>query len=65
MISTSVVIKLGRVHDNKMVDMQLNNNKLFDRGVKMIVELSNLDEESARNALLDKGSVRRVLANLQ
>ncbi|HPQ21730.1 MAG TPA: N-acetylmuramic acid 6-phosphate etherase [Saprospiraceae bacterium] len=65
MISTSVMIKLGRVHDNKMVDMQLNNNKLFDRGVKMIVELSNLDEESARKALLDKGSVRRVLDNLK
>ena len=41
MISTSVMIKLGRVRDNRMVDMQLSNDKLVDRGVKMVVEKLN------------------------
>ncbi len=64
MISTSLMIKLGRVHDNKMVDMQLSNNKLVDRGVRMVMAHSNLDYEKAKALLLEKKSVRNVLDSL-
>lgn len=64
MISTSVMIKLGRVKDNKMVDMQLSNNKLVDRGTKMIMERSNLEYEAAKELLLKHGSVRAALKQL-
>ncbi len=61
MISTSVMIKLGRVKGNKMVDMQLSNNKLVDRGTKMLMKntgLQNYDE--ARALLLKYGNVRKA-----
>jgi N-acetylmuramic acid 6-phosphate etherase len=61
MISTSVMIRLGRVLDNRMVDMQLSNDKLVDRGVKMIIEKTDLNYEDAKTLLLDKKSVRNVL----
>ncbi|MBI3511581.1 MAG: N-acetylmuramic acid 6-phosphate etherase [Bacteroidetes bacterium] len=63
MISTSVMIKLGRVKGNKMVDMQLSNTKLIDRGTKMVMDATGFDYEKA-NALLKKfGSVRMAIAN--
>ncbi len=62
MISTSVMIKLGRVVDNKMVDMQLSNNKLVDRGTKMVMKETGLVYETAKQLLLDKGSVRAAIA---
>ena len=65
MISTSVMIHLGRVVDNKMVDMQLSNNKLVDRGTKMIMNESNLSYEAANEALLKYGSVRKALQSLK
>ena len=61
MLTTSVMIKLGRVKDNRMVDMQLSNNKLVDRGTKMIVAASNLEYEEAKALLLKHGSVREAL----
>ncbi len=61
MISTTAMIQLGRVKDNKMVDMQLTNRKLVDRGTRMIMEETGLDYETARNELLKWGSVRRAL----
>jgi len=64
MLSTSVMIKLGRVRDNKMVDMQLSNNKLVDRGTKMIVERSNLTYDEAKSLLLKSGSVRVALKQI-
>lgn len=64
MISTSVMIKLGHVQGNKMVDMQLTNEKLFERGIQMIVEKTDLSEKEARKALERWGSVRKVLASL-
>lgn len=64
MLSTSVMIKLGRVRDNKMVDMQLSNNKLVDRGTKMIMERSDLAYDDAQKLLLDHGSVRAALKQL-
>jgi len=62
MISTSVMIKLGRVKGNKMVDMQLSNAKLVQRGVNMIMETTGLDETKAKNLLLSEGSVRKAAA---
>jgi N-acetylmuramic acid 6-phosphate etherase len=61
MISTAVMIKLGRVLDNKMVDMQLSNNKLVDRGTKMIVARFNVGYDEAKSLLLQHGSVRGVI----
>ena len=61
MISTSVMIKLGRVLDNKMVDMQLSNNKLVDRGTKMIMNALQLEYDDANALLLEHGSVREAL----
>jgi len=64
MLTTSVMIKLGRVRDNKMVDMQLSNNKLVDRGTKMIVNRSDLTYEEAKKLLLESGSVRSALLKI-
>lgn len=61
MISTSVMIQLGRVQDNKMVDMQLSNNKLVDRGTKMIMQATGLGYEASQKLLLRFGSVREAL----
>lgn len=61
MISTATMIRLGRVLDNRMVDMQLANEKLVGRGTRMIVEALGVSEEAARELLLQAGSVRSVL----
>lgn len=61
MISTSVMIQLGRVEDNKMVNMQLTNDKLVDRGVKMLMENIGLhDYGIAKKLLLDHGTVKKA-----
>jgi N-acetylmuramic acid 6-phosphate etherase len=61
MISTTTMIKLGRVKGNKMVDMQLTNNKLINRGTRMIMEELGVNEKKAA-ALLNKfGSVRKAI----
>ncbi len=62
MISTSVMIKLGRVKGNKMVDMQLSNKKLVNRGAEMIVDELNIDIEKAAELLKKYGSVRQALS---
>ena len=61
MISTSVMIKLGRVKGNRMVNMQLSNKKLIDRGTRMIIEELGVDYEKARSLLLFHGSVKKAL----
>ena len=61
MISTVTMIKLGRVKGNKMVNMQLSNAKLVDRGTRMLMEELNLDYEHAKNALLVHGSVKKAI----
>ena len=61
LISTSVMIKLGRVQDNKMVDMQLSNDKLVDRGARMVKEALGLNYEEAKALLLQYGSVRKAI----
>jgi N-acetylmuramic acid 6-phosphate etherase len=61
MISTATMIKLGRVKGNRMVDMQLTNNKLVKRGTRMLMKEFNLDEKSAERMLLKYGSVRKAM----
>ncbi len=61
MISTSVMIKIGRVEDNRMVHMQLSNEKLIDRGTRMIVESTNIPYDEAKALLISAGSVKRAL----
>jgi N-acetylmuramic acid 6-phosphate etherase len=60
MLSTAVMIKLGKVKGNKMVDMQLTNNKLVDRGTKMVMEETGLSKEVAAELLKKHGSVRKA-----
>lgn len=61
MISTTVMIKLGRVKGNRMVDMQLSNNKLVDRGTKMVMDTLNITYEAANELLLKHGNVRAAI----
>ena len=61
MISTTLMIRMGRVEGNRMVKMQLTNAKLVDRGTRMIRELLGLSYDEARQLLLEAGSVDRVL----
>jgi N-acetylmuramic acid 6-phosphate etherase len=61
MLSTAVMIQLGRVKGNKMVDMQLSNNKLVDRGTRMIMSETGLDEATAAKLLKQQGSVRKAV----
>ncbi|MBK8711887.1 MAG: N-acetylmuramic acid 6-phosphate etherase [Niastella sp.] len=64
MISTTTMIQLGRVQDNKMVNMQLTNEKLVDRGVKMLMSNSAIDDyEKAKELLLKYGSVKKAAEN--
>ena len=60
MISTSVMIQMGRVKGNKMVNMQLSNQKLVDRGTRMIVEELGLPYDEAKELLLKYGSVKKA-----
>ncbi|MEO7211596.1 N-acetylmuramic acid 6-phosphate etherase [Mucilaginibacter sp.] len=61
MLSTSVMIQLGRVKGNKMVDMQLSNNKLVARGTRMVMNETGLDEKTAAKLLKENGSVRKAV----
>ncbi|GAL87231.1 N-acetylmuramic acid-6-phosphate etherase [Sporocytophaga myxococcoides] len=61
MISTSVMIQLGRVKGNKMVDMQLSNEKLIERGIKMIADELKIETEKAARLLKEQGSVRKAI----
>lgn len=61
MISTAVMIQLGRVKGNRMVDMLLSNQKLVDRGTKMVMEMLQIDYPTAESLLKKHGSVRAVI----
>ena len=63
MISTALMIRLGRVEGNRMVRMQLNNAKLVDRGTRMLQEALGLSYAEARRCLLASGSVAKALEN--
>lgn len=61
MISTAVMIQMGKVKGNRMVDMQLSNNKLVDRGTKMVMEMLQIEKTKAEKLLKEHGSVRGVI----
>lgn len=61
MISTTVMIKLGRVKGNRMVNMQLSNQKLVDRGVQMLIDELPINKEKAKQLLQKYGSVKKAL----
>ena len=61
MITTSIMIGLGRVRGNKMVNMQLSNQKLVDRGTRMLVEELGLPYDEAKSLLLIHGEVQRAI----
>lgn len=65
MISTSLMIKLGKVKGNKMVDMQLTNDKLITRGTQMVAMETNVDTNLAKTYLLKYGSVRKAIKALK
>ena len=65
MISTAVMIQLGKVKGNKMVDMQLSNEKLVNRGIKMIMDELAIDEQKAVDLLKKYKSVRAVLTKMK
>lgn len=65
MISTSTMIQLGKVKGNKMVDMQLSNHKLVDRGTRMIMEELSLNYDQAKELLLKFGNVRNAINNFK
>jgi N-acetylmuramic acid 6-phosphate etherase len=66
MLSTTVMIQIGRVEDNRMVNMQLTNTKLVDRGTKMVMEGTGLtDYEQAKALLLKLGSVKKAVDSVR
>lgn len=65
MISTTLMIKLGRVKGNRMVDMQLSNNKLVDRGTKMVQDQLNISYDEAAELLEKHGSVRKAVDSVK
>jgi N-acetylmuramic acid 6-phosphate etherase len=66
MISTTAMIQLGRVEDNNMVNMQLNNDKLIDRGVKMLMQQSgSTDYSKSKEILIRTGSVKKAVEAIQ
>ncbi|HSH14367.1 MAG TPA: N-acetylmuramic acid 6-phosphate etherase [Desulfurivibrionaceae bacterium] len=65
MISTALMVRIGRVQGNRMVHMQLSNNKLIDRGTRYLMESLGLDYQAAGEALKRYGSVQAALENLQ
>lgn len=61
MISTATMIRLGKVKGNKMVDMQLSNDKLVERGIQMIIAETGVSHAVAKTLLLENGSVRNAV----
>jgi N-acetylmuramic acid 6-phosphate etherase len=63
MISTTTMVQLGKIKGNKMIDMQLSNNKLVERGARMLMEELNIDQNTASTLLKKQGSVRNAIKN--
>ncbi|MFW6043861.1 MAG: N-acetylmuramic acid 6-phosphate etherase, partial [Marinilabiliaceae bacterium] len=61
MVTTTLMIKMGKVKGNKMVNMQLTNKKLIKRGTRMLMDELNLDEETAKDILIRYGSVNKAI----
>ena len=65
MISTALMIRMGRVKGNRMIKMQLKNAKLVDRGTRMLQEMLGLSYDEAHQRLLEAGSVAAACAGLE
>ena len=65
MISTALMIRIGRVKGNKMVNMQLSNNKLVDRGTRYVMEGLNINYKEAQEVLKEYGSVKKAIEALK
>lgn len=63
MITTTTMVRLGHIKGNKMVDMQLSNNKLVDRGIKMLMKELNVSEKEAQQLLNKYQNVRSAIKN--
>ena len=63
MISSAVMIKLGRVLDNKMIDMKLSNNKLYDRAVRIVESILNVDKSTAKDLIYKYKNIRLAIEN--
>jgi N-acetylmuramic acid 6-phosphate etherase len=61
MVSTAVMVKMGRVKGNKMVDMQLSNNKLVERGTRMLMKALDIPSDPAKALLEKHGNVRKAI----
>lgn len=64
MISTAIMVKLGKVRGNKMIDMQMSNEKLIQRAIKMVIDETNVSFELAEKAINTHGSVRKAIDEL-
>lgn len=65
MISTTLMIQLGRVKGNRMIDMELNNKKLVDRGTRMVMDYTHLPYDKAQEQLLKYGSVKKAVEGIK
>jgi N-acetylmuramic acid 6-phosphate etherase len=63
MITTSLMVRLGHIKGNKMIDMQLNNDKLVNRGVGYLVDELGINDTEAETLLTKFGSVRKAIKN--
>ena len=63
MVSTAVMIKLGKVKGSLMIDMQLSNNKLIERAVNILTNCLNVTKEEAKKLISKYGSVRKIIEN--
>ena len=65
MISTTVMIKLGRIHDNKMIDMKLSNNKLYERAIRILKTILDTDTETAKKLIKKYKNIRTAVENFK
>jgi len=63
MISSTVMIKLGRILDNKMIDMKLSNNKLYDRAIRIVETILSIDKDSAKDLIYKYKNIRLAIKN--
>jgi len=65
MISTTVMISLGRIYDNKMIDMKLSNNKLYDRAIRILKTILDTDTETAKKLIEEHKNIRAAIENFK
>ena len=65
MISTSVMIKLGRVLDNKMIDMKLSNNKLYERAIRILKSILDIKSDQAKLLIEKHKNIRIAIEQYQ